>query len=134
MKLSLSRKLTAALLCISLLLLPKPAHAESLGTAATVAIVAAVAVGVAIGVGVYFLVRRPSSITGCTVSGSNGLTLQNENDLQTYNLTGDIGSIKTGERIKLSGKKKKEPSGKQDFFVEKLSKDFGACKISPATP
>jgi hypothetical protein len=135
LKSHLPNKLTALLLCISFLLFPKPAHADSLQTAATEIIVAAVAVGAAIGVGIYFLVRQPPSINGCTTSSADGLILQNEGDQQTYSLIGDTAGIKAGDRVKVSGKKKKkDPSGKREFLVEKVSKDYGSCKVVPATP
>jgi hypothetical protein len=135
LKSHLPNKLTALLLCISFLLFPKPAHADSLQTAATEIIVAAVAVGAALGVGIYFLVRQPPSLSGCAASGPDGLTLQNEGDQQTYSLFGDTAGIKVGDRVKVSGKKKKkDSSGKRDFLVEKLAKDYGACKVLPVTP
>jgi hypothetical protein len=131
---SLGRKLLTVLLCISLLLLPKPAHADTLKTDAVEILIAAVAIGAALGVGIYFLVRQPPSISGCAASGPDGLTLRNEGDQQTYTLIGDTAGVKPGDRIKVSGKKKKDPSGRHDFLVEKLKKDYGACKLSPATP
>lgn len=126
---SLRRKLLSLLLCISLLLLPKPARADSLQTTATEILIAAVALGAALGVGIYFLVRQPPSISGCAASSADGLTLQNQGDQQTYSLIGDTAGIKAGERIRVSGKKKKDPSGKHEFLVEKLKKDYGACKV-----
>jgi hypothetical protein len=46
-------------------------------------------------------------------------------------LIGDIANIKTGDRIRISGKKnKKDASGKRDFLVEKLTKDYGPCTAS----
>jgi hypothetical protein len=138
MKRTLSRRITTILLCVTLLLIPKPARADdkivSNGEIAGV-IVAIVAVGVAVGIGVYFLVRKPPSITGCAASGSEGLTLLNESDAQTFTLIGDTAAIKPGDRIHVSGKKKKaEPSGKREFVVTKVTKNYGPCKISPAAP
>jgi hypothetical protein len=130
----LRHKLTALLLSISFLLSPKPAHADTLKTDATLVIVAAVAVGAAIGIGIYFLVRQPSSLHGCVSSGSNSLLLLNEGDQQTYDLIGDTSAIKVGERVKVSGKKKKDASDKRFFLVEKLAKNYSACKVSPVTP
>jgi hypothetical protein len=128
-------KLTALLLCISLLLFPKPTRADTLKTDATEIIVAAVAIGAAIGIGIYFLVRRPPSIAGCVALGPDGLGLKNESDQQTFSLIGDTAGIKAGNRVKVSGKKKKKDStGKRDFIVDKLSKDYGTCKVASATP
>jgi hypothetical protein len=133
---SLHKKITALLLCFSLLLVPRPARAQSgnigisNGQAAGI-LVAMIAVGAAIGVGVYFIVRRPPSVTGCAAANSDNLTLLNEADNQTYTLAGEIANIKAGNRIHVSGKKKKDPSGKQTFLVAKLAKDYGPCKVSP---
>ena len=92
------------------------------------------AIGAAIGVGVYFLVRKPPSITGCAAPGSDGLILRNENDANTYTLMGDTASIKAGERIRLTGKKKSDPSGQHKFIVDKVSKNYGACKVTATNP
>jgi hypothetical protein len=96
-------------------------------------IIAIVAIGAGIGIGVYFLVRRPPSLTGCAVQGSSSLTLENETDHQVFMLIGDTPNLKVGERVRVTGKKqKKDASGARTFLVEKLNKDYGACKVSPA--
>jgi hypothetical protein len=92
------------------------------------------AIGAAIGVGVYFLVRKSPSITGCATPGSDGLTLRNESDPYTYTLIGDTVSIKAGERVRLTGKKKSGPSGQHKFIVDKVSKKYGACQVASANP
>jgi hypothetical protein len=92
--------------------------------------VAVAAVGAAIGVGVYFAVRQPPSITGCVVSGSGGLTLQNESDHQTFLLMGDTGAVKPGDRVRVKGKKKKDSAGNRSFLVDQVKKDYGACPVS----
>jgi hypothetical protein len=102
LKSSSRHTLTALLLCTSLLLLSKPAQADSLH--------------------------------GCVSSAPNSVILLNEGDRQTYDLIGDTAAIKVGERVKLSGKKRKDTSGKRYFLVGKLSKNYGACKVSPAAP
>ncbi len=102
MKSSSRHELTGLLLCISLLLLPKLASADSLN--------------------------------GCVSSAPNSLLLLNEGDRQTYDLVGDTAAVKAGQRVKVSGKKKKDTSGKRYFLVGKLSKDYGVCKVSPAAP
>ena len=102
------------------------------GTVAGVAAVIA-GVGVGIGLGVYFAVRQNHSLTGCAVAGANGLELQNRGDQQTYALIGQVADIKPGDRVRVSGKKeKKKASAPQQFLVEKLNKDFGACKAQLA--
>ena len=92
-----------------------------------------VAVGVGVGFGIYFAVHHGHSLTGCAVSGSNGLQLQN--DQQTYALMGNVGSIKAGDRVRVAGKKQKAvASGVHEFVVEKLARDYGACTAALAAP
>ena len=130
-------RLIILLLCVSLLAVTVPAQAQigPTGGQVTGVVVAIVAVGAAIGVGAYFLIRKAPSITGCADASPNGLSLQNEGDHQTYMLIGDVANIKADTRVRVSGKrKKKDASGKRDFLVEKLAKDYGSCKVLPTTP
>jgi hypothetical protein len=106
-----------------------PSTGEIVGIA-----VGIVAVGAAIGVGIYFAVKHNHSMTGCTRSTTDGLTLTTESDKQTYALTGDVAGIKPGNRVRVSGKKSKEKStGTNQFLVEKVSKDFGACNVAASS-
>ena len=135
LKSRLCHRLTALLLCIALLLTPKPAKADIISGGQVAAIgVGVAAIGAAIGVGIYFLVRKPPSITGCATPGSDGLTLRNESDASTYTLVGDTVAIKAGERVRLTGKKKSDPSGQHKFIVDKVSKDYGACQVASTNP
>jgi hypothetical protein len=77
---------------------------------------------------------QADTLHGCVSSAPNSIILLNEGDRQTYDLIGDTAAIKLGERVKLSGKKKKDTSGKRYFLVGKLSKNYGACKVSPDAP
>ena len=140
---SLRHKLAALLLGLSLLLLftaPAKAQYGSIGpTKGEVAwvIVGIVAVGAAIGIGIYLVIHHSHdrSITGCAVSSGGSLSLQHEGDQRIYNLLGDTAAIKPGDRIRVSGRERKEyPSGNRDFLVDKLAKDYGPCKTLPATP
>ena len=101
--------------------------------AGVVAVIAGVGVG--IGLGVYFAVRHNHSLTGCAVSGANGLQLQSQSDQQIYALVGDTAGITSGERIRVSGKREKKSDGvPRQFLVEKLSKTYGSCTVAPAAP
>jgi len=97
-------------------------------------VVGIAAIGAGIGLGIYFAVRpHGHSLTGCAGSGPDGPELVSENDQQIYALTGELAGIKSGERIRVSGKKEmKKASAPQQFLVEKLNKDLGACKAQPA--
>ncbi len=95
-------------------------------------VVAVAAIGAGIGIGIYYAIHHGHSLTGCAVAGANGLELQNRGDRQTYNLVGAVAGIKPGERVRVSGKKVKRSAGPtQQFLVEQLSKDYGACSATP---
>jgi hypothetical protein len=97
--------------------------------------VAVAAIGAGVGIGVFYAVHHGQSLSGCAVSGSSGLELQNRGDQQTYALVGEVAGIKPGDRVRVSGKKAKKSDGSaQQFVVEKLTRDYGACKVQPAAP
>jgi hypothetical protein len=136
MKSRRSKVLAAALVCALALTTaaPETAHANSLPTKSDVVWIgiAVGAIGAGIGVGIYYAFHHGHSLSGCAVSGANGLELHNKGDDQTYSLVGAVSSIKPGERVRVSGKKTKKSAGPTpQFVVEQLSKDYGAC---PATP
>ena len=88
------------------------------------------AIGAGIGIGIYAAVHHGHQLTGCAVSGANGLQLRSEGDQQSYALTGDLAGIKSGDRVHVSGKKEKSKAGvPRQFIVEKFMKDYGACKV-----
>ena len=130
------RKILAMVAAYALLLAATATAQPQSGTIGGVTGGDAVAIGVAIavigagiGFGVFYAVHHGHSLDGCAVSGANGLELQNRGDQQTYALVGDTAGIKPGERIRISGKKEKKSGGVHpQFLVEKLNKDFGACK------
>jgi hypothetical protein len=87
-----------------------------------------VAVGTVIGVGTYYAIRHNHAISGCAVSGADGLELQSRGDQKTWALVGELDGIKPGERVRVSGKKRKQVAGApRQFLVEKLARDYGAC-------
>jgi hypothetical protein len=137
---STHRRIWAIIAACALLLTatPRPANASNSivpKSVAVVAVVAIAAVGAAIGVGVYYAVRHSRSLTGCSVSSADGPQLRTQNDNQTYGLVGEVSGIKPGERIRVSGRKQKKSAGApQHFLVEKLTKDYGPCPVSPASP
>jgi hypothetical protein len=109
---------------------PAPSH-----TGAEVAGVA-VAAGVVIGTVVLVHVHNSHhNIKGCVVSGPGGLEVRSGSgtDAKSYKLTGDT-NVKVGDQVKLHGskiKKDKNSTEDQTFTVEKLTKDYGACKVTP---
>jgi hypothetical protein len=142
MKAGRNRILATVIACAMAVTATTPASAQS-GTPiggvtksdAAWIVVAIAAIGAGIGIGIYYAVHHNHSLTGCAVSGANGLELQNKGDQQTYTLVGAVTAIKPGERIRVSGKRVKKTAGPtQQFLVEQLSKDYGACPANPATP
>jgi hypothetical protein len=133
---SLKRPLIILFLCTFCLTTTKTASAgiygASNGKTAGV-IIALVGVGALIGVGVYFAVRHGHSLKGCASSGPGGMQLLNEGDKQTYALAGDVDGIKAGNRVRVSGNKKKPTGNSRQFVTTKLSKDYGPCKTQPST-
>lgn len=93
-------------------------------TTAAVAIVAFVTVA-----GVHHR-HKKIVITGCVVSGQNGLTLTDEEDRKTYTLSGNTTDIKAGDRMRLQGKKAKPgDSGKALVWETKqVINDYGVCQ------
>jgi hypothetical protein len=105
-----------------------PSNTEIVGVVAGIA-----ALGAAVGIGVYFAVKHSHRVTGCALSGADGMTLTSESDKQTYILVGEVAGIKSGDRVRVSGKKSKQQSaGTRHFLVEKAPKDLGSCEASGA--
>lgn len=124
-------------ICICLLPVNVPAKADDLQKAAVVVIAGVAVIGAAIGIGIYYAFNHGHSIKGCAVDGPNGLELRNESDQQTFQLVGITTDVKPGDRVKVTGKKKKLAKGSTanpNFLVDKLSKDYGACVATTAKP
>jgi len=127
----------AAVCALLVTVAAKPAAANSIPTKSDVVWigVGVAAIGAGIGVGINFAVHHSHSLTGCAASTANGFQLQSEGDQQTYALLGEVAGVKSGERIRVSGKQEKKSAGaSRQFIVEKLNKHFGSCKVQPAAP
>jgi hypothetical protein len=129
----------ALLLCLTLASPPKPAKADSLDFTKDIVLISIgiAVIGAGIGIGIYYSIKHSHTLRGCAVAGPDGLELRNEGDQQTFKLLGITADVKAGDRVKVVGKKKK--NGKNDtsnrtFLVEKLGRDYGPCKVMPATP
>jgi hypothetical protein len=137
MNASLKRSLIVLFICVFCFATTKTASAGIVGASdgkTAGVIIALVGVGVVIGVGVYFAVHHGHSLKGCASSGPGGIQLLNESDQQTYALTGDVDGIKAGNRVRISGNKKKPTGAGRQFVASKLSQDYGPCKIQPSAP
>ena len=124
------RVFLAAVVIVAMLSDSRPARADELQRDAILVVVGIAAVAAAITVVVVIAVRRPPTITGCAVSGANGLTLENESDHQIFALNGETAGIKAGDRVKVQGKKQKANGATRGFTVLRAKRDYGAC---PAT-
>jgi hypothetical protein len=77
------------------------------------------------------------TLKGCVISGQNGLQVQTQDDMKTYALAGDTANIKVGDLVRFHGtkvKKVKGSAGDQTFTVEKISRDYGPCKVNSGPP
>ena len=103
-------------------------------TAAAVGISAAAAVTVVVIVEVH---RSHHTVKGCVSSGANGFQVQTQDDMKTYALTGNTAGINAGDLVRLHGTKLKQvkgSAGDRTFTVERISRDYGPCKLSSAPP
>jgi hypothetical protein len=85
--------------------------------------------GAAVGIIAYVAIKHNHSVTGCAESGPNGMQLTSEPDRKPYVLVGNVAGIKTGERVRVSGRRSKAKSADPtEFLVEKVARDFGPCE------
>lgn len=132
----LKRFWIALLLPVLLLLAPPDGKAQTgggtIGGVSNGDIAGAIAgVAAAGAAGAIILVHEHNvhTLKGCVSSDAGGLRMENAGDKRSYALTGDTAGIKSGERVKLSGKKMKGNKDHPQFAVSKLTKDYGACKL-----
>lgn len=73
--------------------------------------------------------RKKIAITGCVLSGGEGLTITDEEDRKTYVLSDETSGVKAGNRMKLEGKRvrTKGPDKTRVWETRRVIKDFGVC-------
>jgi hypothetical protein len=98
---------------------PSYGHGKAIGIG-----VGAAAAGVA---AVYLMTHRASRITGCVETADDGLHLTDDKTKRTLALVPGTTDIKSGERVELKGKIKKNAAGDQSFLVKTVAKDLGQC-------
>jgi len=77
--------------------------------------------------------HKHHTVKGCVSLGANGLQVESD-DKKTYLLTGNTQDIKINSLLKLHGTKLRKPKNSASsriFAVEKISKDYGSCSVSP---
>jgi hypothetical protein len=138
---SMTSKCLSALLILALgLAFAKPAHAQQqclpCGQVGpnTGPIIAAIVVTLAAVVIITVVIVHESAkkrtITGCVISGANGMTLTDEKDNRVYALSGNTAGITPGDRVKLHGKKRKSKGPDKMLLWEArdVARDFGVCQ------
>jgi hypothetical protein len=101
---------------------------------AAVGVVAVVAVAVTVPLVIH---HDHHTLKGCSFNGQHGLEVQEPDGLKNYTLSGAVPEIKSGDLVHLTGTKVKPKKGTKDdatFVVEKLTKDYGPCKIPVTLP
>jgi hypothetical protein len=76
---------------------------------------------------VYLAIPKQKTIEGCVESADGVSRLSNEKDHHVYIILSDSAALKSGQRLKLKGKKSRDRSGALQFRVKKLVKDEGTC-------
>lgn len=122
------------LLCVFCLASTQTAKADRIGPGGAEVAGVIVAVGALTGVGIYYAVHHGHSLRGCASSRPDGIQLLNEGDQHVYLLDGDIDGVKPGDRVRVSGKKMNNGGNNRQFFVKKLSKNYGPCKVPISAP
>jgi len=92
-----------------------------------------IAVPVGIGFGVYYSLHAPHSIEGCVADQGGAILLTAGNGKQ-FLLAGNTAAVKPGERVRLSGKTRKDRSRGRTFSVKKVAHDYGACNAATPLP
>jgi hypothetical protein len=106
-----------------------PSTGEIVGAA--VGVVAVVVIGTVVLVEVH---NSHHIVKGCVLAGPSGLQVQDMNNTHLYNVTGVTTGVKIGDVVRLHGNKQKKVKGEPDqgFVIQKIDKDYGACKVTPA--
>ncbi len=103
-----------------------------------------IAVGVGAGVATVVAVEvyhAHHTLKGCVAGTPGGQELKVRSGAKTYVLSGNVGSITSGEKVRLSGKRFKKPQSNTSdavFLVDRVSKRYGLCAshdpLSASTP
>lgn len=118
------------LIAILTFALARSGQAETIDAARDQLVTGIVVVSAAIGVGVTLLViherHKMTRISGCVVSGANGMTVMDDKDKRTYALSGDPAGVKPGDRMTFEGKRK-TANNMPVFVARRVMQDLGTC-------
>lgn len=111
---------------------PAPPTKPIISTGTIVGVIAAAAAFVVVSTVLVIHYSKKRSITGCVAAGANGITVTEEGSNRTYVLAGNTVGLKPGDRMKLHGRKAKSngPDKALVWDTEKVTKDYGACKVA----
>jgi len=133
-----SEVLWRAMKCAVIILIALPAFAQYGGTTGMGSSTPSYGHGAAVGIGVgaaaagagviYFATHRSIRVTGCVVKGDGGLTLTDDKSKRTFELVEGSADVRSGERLELKGKIRKNESGSPRFQVKSVAKDLGECR------
>jgi hypothetical protein len=127
-----SKYVGGVLIVILCVVLGMPARADTLKTDShDIEIgIGAVIAGVVVVTILAIHYSKKRTITGCVISGTNGMSVTDEKDRRSYTLSGNTTGIKLGDRMKLQGKKIKPKDAGNSFVWEtkEVAKDFGGCQ------
>lgn len=74
--------------------------------------------------------HKKIAVTGCIISGKNGMIVTDEEDRKIYALSGNMTDTKQGDRMSLLGKSVKPKGTKTRVWeVKGVIKDFGVCQL-----
>ena len=91
--------------------------------------VAGAAIGVAaVTVLVLYVTLHKPSITGCVQSVDGTTSVMEKKNNLSYTLVNANSELKSGDQVKLIGKKKKDKQGNLTFRVKKIKHDYGPCQ------
>jgi hypothetical protein len=125
-------KIVAAVILIAIVSFPAAAQTNWGHIGPTNAQIVGIAVGAGAAIAVTGIVLyaalHKQSVTGCvrTAGGTTNLTDSKNN--HSYILIDGNSQLKTGERVRLEGKKKKDKFGNLTFQVKKIKQDYGVCQ------
>jgi len=130
----MTRKRSCCGLLIVVLIVGAAKSSRAVDAEGVLIIIASAVAVAAIAVGVTMTIvhhkRNKIVVTGCVIPWEKGMKVTDEEDKKTYVLSGDTSGIKTGDRMKLEGKrlKAKNPDNSRVWETKQVIKDFGVCQ------
>ena len=106
-----------------------PSEGEVVG--AIVGVVAVVGVATAV---IITADHTHHNIKGCILTTPAGLEIADANTRKRFLLSGATSDLKDGSLVRIHGSREKKPHGSasdQGFVVQSLTKNYGACTMSP---